>query len=104
MPLYTRESSVALVADAPLSMFAVPVMVPLIWLPTQVDTPPAASGKKVPNWYSHVPAATQAPLGHCVAVVHAAPSFVPPTHCWKHGVLLVHGTDVLLLQRWSLRS
>jgi hypothetical protein len=59
----------------------------------------------VPNWYSHVPAAEQTAVpGHCDATVQAAPSFEPPTHCWKHGVLVLHTIDVLLLQRWSFRS
>src|SRR5882724_5627705 len=44
-PLKTFEIKTALVAEAPDSTFAVPVIVPLIWLPIQVDTPPAASGR-----------------------------------------------------------
>jgi len=44
-PEKTLDRKVAVVAAVPLSTFAVPLIVPLIWLPTQVATPPAASGR-----------------------------------------------------------
>ena len=44
-PVATREMSCTLDAALPVSMLAVPVIAPVIWLPTQVATPPAASGR-----------------------------------------------------------
>src|SRR4029453_1407158 len=103
-PEYTAEVSAATVAVVPVSTSAVPVIDPLTRLPTQVETPPAASGREVPNIHSQVPAAEHTPPGHTDAAVHALPSFAPPTHCWKHGVLLAQTTLVLLVQRWLLMS
>ncbi len=44
-PEKTCDERFAVVAADPVSTLAVPVMVPTIRLPTQVDTPPAASGR-----------------------------------------------------------
>jgi len=48
-PVKTREIRFAVVAAVPVSMLAVPLMMPLIWFVTQVATPPATSGRLLPK-------------------------------------------------------
>jgi len=48
-PLCTRESSVTLVAEAPLTRSAVPVTALVTWLMTHTETPPEESGRGAPK-------------------------------------------------------
>src|SRR4029079_16644071 len=79
-PEYTREIRAAVVAAEPCSTWAVPVITPLIWFDTQVETPPAANGSGAPKKYSHVPPGT------------------------AQSALTLHLVRVLPVHRWALMS
>jgi hypothetical protein len=62
VPRKTCEINFTELCDAPDSMLAVPLIGPLSWFKTHVETPPAESGSNVPKKNSHVPDPEQSAL------------------------------------------